>query len=153
MNLSEQETSTKCLMGVIHNSPQTKLDWLKRTKLNLASVWDYLQSPEFTASQKKLLFRLGSKTLDVKANFPGLHSNNLCISCGLFPETQTHLLQCSVLTSKLQYLCGKTSSLCEDDIYGPTERQKVIVNIYTDILNAREQLHPSDEGPVHTVIV
>ena len=116
-------------------------------------VADYLLSPEFTSSQKMLLFRLRSKTLDVRANFPGLHSNNLCVTCGLFPETQSHLLQCSVLISKLQYLCGKTSSLCEDDIYGPTEKQKVIVNIYTDILNAREQLHPSDEGPVHTVIV
>ena len=91
----------------------------------------------------------------MKANFPGMNSNNFCSSCGLFPETQSHLLQCSVLVGKLQYLCENTSTLCEDDIYGPLEKQKVIVKIYSDILDVREQMikdHPSIEGPVHTVV-
>ena len=132
----------------------SKSQKLKCEKLNLA---EYLQTAELSTTQKMLLFKLRSKTIEVKANFPGIGNNNLCISCGLFPETQAHLLHCSVLTSKLSYVWDNTSVLNEDDIYGSIENQKVIVNIYTDLLAIREQLknehQPSVEGPVHTVHV
>ena len=45
--------------------------------------------------------------------------------CRLFPETQSHLLQCPQLVTSLNYLRGKTSKLNEADIYSTTEKQKI----------------------------
>ena len=81
-----------------------------------------------------------SRTIDVKLNFPGQHNDIWCRSCKLFPESQSHLLQCPMLVTKLNYLSGKTSRLNEKDIYGDTEKQKAIVQIYSDILEVRENL-------------
>ena len=60
---------------------------------NLKSA-DYIQSPLFSTKEKELLFKLRSKTLEVKQNFPGQYGSPWCLSCGLFQETQSHLLQC-----------------------------------------------------------
>ena len=115
----------------------SKSEHLNCSELELAK---YLEDPSFNTKQKQLLFKLRSRTLDVKANFRGQNSDIMCISCGLFPETQSHLLQCPQLVSRLKYLCDKTSKLNEMDIYGNTEKQKIIVNIYSDLLEVRENL-------------
>ena len=101
---------------------------------------EYLTDPDLNTKQKKLLFKLRSRTIDVKLNFRGQHNNIWCISCGLFPESQSHLLQCPQLVTKLDYLRGKTSKLNELDIYGDIERQKIIVKIYSDLMEVRENL-------------
>lgn len=101
---------------------------------------EYLKNPRLSTKQKQLLFRLRSKTLDVKQNFSGQHKNLWCTSCGLFPESQSHLLQCPQLVINLKYLTGKTSKLNENFIYGNIHQQEMIVNIYSDILEVRENL-------------
>ena len=100
----------------------------------------YLKDPSLTSVEKKLLFILRSKTLDVKQNFQGQNQNPWCSSCGLFPETQKHLLQCPQIVPKLSYLYGKTSTLNENFVYGNIVQQKMMVKIYTDILEIRENL-------------
>ena len=64
------------------------------TDLNLA---EYLKDQRLTTKQKQLLFRLRSRTLDVKQNFKDQHKSPCCSSCGLFPKTQSHLHQCPEL--------------------------------------------------------
>ena len=54
----------------------------------------YLQSNAFSKSEANLLFRLRSKTLNLRMNYENQHSNTLCQICGHFPESQAHLLQC-----------------------------------------------------------
>ena len=68
-----------------------------------------------------------------------MNQNQWCLSCGLFPETQGHILQCPELTSKLSYLKGKTSKLEEKDVYRNIEKQIMITNIYSDLLEIREK--------------
>ena len=111
---------------------------------------EYLKDPVFDTKQKQLLFKLRSRTLDVKQNFPGQHRDLWCRSCGLFPESQSHLLQCPQLVSRVSYLVGKTSILDENDIY------KDIINIFSDLLEVRENMKnynslTSSEGPVYLV--
>ena len=115
----------------------TKSKFLDCTQLKMAT---YLNNPNFNTQQKQLLFKLRSRTLDVKLNFPGQHGDLWCISCGLFPESQAHLLQCPQIVTKLNYLIGKTSKLNEFDIYGDIRKQQVIVNIYSELLEVREKL-------------
>ena len=107
---------------------------------------DYLKDPNFTSMEKKLLFKLRSKTLDVKQNLQGQYQNPWCSSCGLFQETQKHLLQCPQIVPKLRYLCGKTSTLNENFVYGSIEQQQIIVKIYSDILEVRENLQAEIEA-------
>ena len=84
------------------------------------------------------LFKLRSKTLDVKLNFKSAHQNPWCLSCGLFPESQDHILQCPELNQKLSYIKGKTSKLSGNDVYKNLDKQLVITNIYSDLLDIRE---------------
>ena len=115
----------------------SKAKYLECTKLKLA---EYLESSNLSTFQKRLLFKLRSRTIDVKQNFPGAHKTPWCVSCGLFPETQSHLLQCPALVTSLGYLAGKTSNLKENDIYGNIQQQQSIVTIFSDILEIRDNL-------------
>ena len=101
---------------------------------------EYIHDSKFSTREKQLLFKLRSKTLDVKENCREMHKNPWCISCGLFKETQSHLLQCPELVSSLKYLDVKPSKLNENLIYGNTNQQEMIVKIFSDILDAREML-------------
>ena len=103
---------------------------------------EYIENTNFSTKEKRLLFKLRSKTLDVKMNFPGPNANFWCTSCGLFPESQGHLLQCPAIVVHLGYIAGRTSKLNENLIYGKIEQQKVIIKIYSDILEIRENLPP-----------
>ena len=113
----------------------SKSQFLDCKKLQMA---EYIKNSTFSTAEKRLLFRLRSQTLDVKKNFPGLNRNMWCRSCGLFTETQSHLLQCPALVVHLKYLTGKTSNLNEQYIYGNIKQQQMLVKIYTDILEVRE---------------
>ena len=129
----------------------SKSEFLNCTEVKTA---EYLKNPLFNTKQKQLLFKLRSRTLDVKVNFPGQHRDLLCRSCGLYPESQSHILQCPQLVTKVDYLKGNTSRLIENDIYKDIMKQQTIVNIYSDLLEVRENLKThisliSSEGPVH----
>ena len=100
---------------------------------------EYISTPRMDTKKKELLFKLRSRTLDVKQNFKNQQQNPWCISCGLFQETQGHLLQCPPLVKNLQYLKGQTAKLNDKLIYGSIDQQILIVNIYSDILEAREK--------------
>ena len=113
----------------------------KSEKLNCKEVKEaeYIKNSNFNTDEKRLLFKLRSQTLDVKKNFPGVHKNLWCRTCGLFTETQSHLLQCPAIVVNLSYLIGP-SKLEEKHIYGNWLQQKSIVKIYSEILEIREKL-------------
>ena len=103
---------------------------------------EYLTSPLFTTTEKRLLFRLRSRTLEVKANFPGQNQDRICRTCEKADETQSHLLQCEAIVAKLGIVQSQESDLNENFIFGSTEQQTKIVKMYSDILEAREILLP-----------
>ena len=132
----------------------SKSEFLECTDIKTA---EYMTDRRLTTSKKQLLFRLRSRTLDVKKNFRGNFEDTLCISCGLFEETQSHLLQCPPLVENLNYLREETSKIDENMIYGDIDQQIKMVNIYSDIIHEREKLKsqrnrektPQSEGPLH----
>ena len=67
------------------------------------SVSPYLVDSRFSKEERELLFRLRSKTISVKGNFPNAYLNNdmLCDLCHLFPCTQTHPLQCPAISVRM----------------------------------------------------
>ena len=109
---------------------------------------DYIKNPALTTREKQLLFKLRSRTLEVKLNFPGQHVNIWCSSCGLFEESQSHLLQCPAVVPKLEHLNLNFSELNENLVYGNCLEQQMMVNIYSEILEVREKLKETlNENP------
>ena len=123
----------------------------KYLECSILKMAEYLKDPRLDNRKKQLLFKLRSKTLDVKSNFGSSNEDQWCISCGLSKETQGHLLQCPLLVRNLRYLIDRKQELEETHIYGDIEEQIQIVNIYSNILVQRDILRNQKkyEGPVH----
>ena len=108
---------------------------------------EYIQSPRLSHKEKILLFKLRSRTLDVKGNFKNQHKDLLCISCGLFEETQNHLLRCQEIVKKLSYLDENHTNYDENDIFEGLEKQLKIVKIYSEIIEIKLILIIKFRGP------
>ena len=105
---------------------------------------EYILSPKFSFKEKILLFKLRSRTLYIKGNFKKQHRDPWCISCGLYEETQKHLLECPEIVAKLNYLTDDTTNFDENDIYEGVDKQLRIVKVYGDILEVREELNSTN---------
>ena len=101
---------------------------------------NYFLDSRFNRKETQLLFKLRSRTLNVKMNFPNQHEDKLCKTCKLFPETQSHLLQCPEIVPKLKIVCSANTVVEETMLYGSTDNQLKIVKIYTEILEIRKSL-------------
>ena len=117
-------------------SKHSKSQYLQSSTFKTAG---YLIDERFFKSESQLLFRLRSKTLNVKQNFENQHTNNLCQTCILFPKTQSHLLQCPEIAPKLKLLSLQESDAEKQFIYGNIDQQLVIVKIYSIIWELRIQ--------------
>ena len=148
-NVFRNYVKEKAIMKHLKNLSESKKKHSKSKNMRSYKFTqaEYIKDISLNTSEKQLLFRLRSKTLEVKKNFPGLHSNDLCTSCGLFPESQSHLLQCTEIVVHLGYLAGTTSTIDENDIYRGIEKQKMIVKIYSDIIEIRERLEKRSQSP------
>ena len=90
----------------------------------------YLVDSRFLKEEREMMFKLRSRTISVKLNFPNAYMNNdmLCDLCQLFPCTQSHPLQCPVLSSRL--IVEKNINLRDNFVYGTVDQQLLYVKIY-----------------------
>ena len=104
------------------------------------TICTYLIDGRFSREERELLFRLRSRTINVKSNFPNafLNNNMLCEICKIFPCTQSHLLQCPALTTKL--IVDSTVKLKDSFVYGNVEQQLLYVKIYAEFWKLREEV-------------
>ena len=66
---------------------------------------EYIKDPMFTTREKKKILK---ECIEIPGAFPA--------ACLMFKETQSHLLKCPELVSKLNYLDVKPSTLNENNI-------------------------------------
>ena len=65
----------------------------------------YLSSQKLTISEIQTLFLLRCRSINVKGNQSSAHEGNMwCRACKLFPEHQQHILQCSEIRKKVNFL-------------------------------------------------
>ena len=104
------------------------------------SISPYLSDTRFSKNERELLFKLRSKTIQVKDNFKNAYQNNdlLCDLCKLFPCTQSHPMQCPQLN--LSLVVDKTLHMDEKLIYGSADEQLLYIKIFTQFWELRERL-------------
>ena len=102
----------------------------------------YMTSPLFSNAEVSLLFSLRSKYLDCKMNFKNRYNNDdlLCNFCKEEQDDQQHILQCKTLNSKLSSEEIAPGLVKYEDIYGDHLKQKVIVTIFSKLLDIRKTM-------------
>ena len=110
----------------------------------------YLFSKTMCMEEISTLFKLRSRTIDVKDNNESSHRDDMwCRTCHLFPESQQHLFQCSEIRNKIQSVDFK--ELDYSMIFGNLEKQEKLTKVYhlillarKDILNEKKKSSPSE---------
>ena len=106
------------------------------TKLSVAA---YLTDNRFSKTERELLFKLRSSTLQVKKNFRiGNIDNNLCEICRLFPCSQEHVLSCPVLTQRCTIV--NTATVQHDYIDGNVDKQLLYIKVYSQFWESRQAI-------------
>ena len=97
----------------------------------------YLTTSQLSTEEVQTLYKLRNRMIDLKENSKSYHMDNLwCRSCFLFPESQSHLLQCPPIVRKLSNLVD-FKSIDYSMIFGKVENQIKITKVYTLALEAR----------------
>ena len=73
-------------------------------------------------------------------NLTNQYKDKLCLSCKLFPESQSHLLQCPEIAPKLKLLSLPQLVLDESYVYGDVRKQLQIVKVYCRVLEIRSNI-------------
>ena len=109
---------------------------MKKTKLANLSTWrmqDYLVSDNLSLSEKRLLYMLRVRMIEVKNNFSSKYGNKLeCSLCFHHVEDQEHLLKCSEIVSEVN-----TSEISYKDIFGTLNKQAEAIKIWKQVLKVR----------------
>ena len=104
----------------------------------------YLDDPRFSVSDIQLLFKLRTKMLPVKTNFPTMWKKDvacrLCKSC-VQVESQEHLLLCPELRKYVDVEDGVKYR----DIFDHSDKQFKTVKIYRKLVRQQEILLNCDE--------
>ena len=107
-----------------------------------------MTSSLFRNNEVNLLFALRSRNIDCKANFKNGNINILCQLCSESEDDQPHIMKCRILnqffkSKEMSYESVKYSDIFEED----TRKQKVIVNLYENLLKIRKQLLENTNNP------
>ena len=102
-------------------------------------IQNYLKSARITNKEAEIITALRSKTLrGFKDNFHTYYRNNLtCDLCELHTDTQEHCMNCPKILEKLGAI---DDHIKYEHIFGTTEEQKKVAQLFTQVLNCREEL-------------
>ena len=127
---------------------QQKHSKIKNIKYEKLETQKYMTSSLFRNNEVNLLFALRSRNIDCKANFKNGNINILCQLCSESEDDQPHIMKCRILnqffkSKEMSYESVKYSDIFEED----TRKQKVIVNLYENLLKIRKNLLENTNNP------
>ena len=100
---------------------------------------EFLLSNKLNKKEVQTLFKMKIRMLNVKLNFRSQYSDNLCSMCLVFPETQEHQINCSVIKCILKDVID-FKSLKYEFLYGTLAQQEQLAKVYTVIMTTREDI-------------
>ena len=109
----------------------------------------YLFSKTMCIEEISTLFKLGPRTIDVKEKHESSNRDHMCcITLYLFPESQQHLFQCSVIRSKFQSV--NFSELDCEMIFGNLPKQEKFTKVFHLMLLARKDILQDNKRSSHS---
>ena len=113
----------------------------KTENLNDFNLQNYLKSRELSTKQKKLLFSLRSRSVNVKTNYKNKFKFNMnCSICQLdsTEESEKHLLQCSEIVKKIDTEINLIDAKYDDIFSESMEDQVQITKIFEKIMKIKD---------------
>ena len=133
---ASQELTLQYIEGL--KEKHSKTQQYDTSRLSLAQ---YLVDSRFTKSERELLFKLRSRTVEVKNNFQNANPQSLlCDLCNLFTCTQEHVVSCPVLTPHCKIVNIKSVNVNHSHIYGNVDQQLAYIKIYSQFWDSRKLL-------------
>ena len=80
------------------NDKKSEKSKLKDLFYDELKMQDYLKSSNLQISEKKLLFQLRTRMVDVKENFKHAYTEHVCPLCESENDSQQHLLDCVTIS-------------------------------------------------------
>ena len=107
---------------------------------------DYLFSKELNIDEIQNLFKLRTRTIDVKDNQESSYKNNMwCRTCCIVKESQQHIFECHAIRKKLHYVNFQNCNY--QMIFGKLDDQVKIAKLFQLVLNARDDLINNGSSP------
>ena len=138
-----KKTAQKLTLNYIESLQQKHSKSEKYETADLSTA-DYLTDGRFSKYECELLFKLRSRTIQVKNNFQNGNLENLfCDLCKLFTCTQEHVLSCPEITKKVRIV--NTTQVEHSDIFGNVDQQLTYIKIYSQFWSERQSLLESEQ--------
>ena len=120
-----------------------KMKHSKSTNLTSFKLQDYLQTDKLSTKEKKLLFSLRTRSVNVKRNYKNMYKFNM--KCALCEnendeESEKHLLKCPIILENMDNV-AEVQNACYDDIYSQNiDSQINITKIFAKVFKTRSTL-------------
>ena len=99
----------------------------------------YLRNEQLSIQDKRLMFKIKNRILDVKTNYKSKFKNNLqCRLCSAPEESQPHLMECSEILSEEKIKTALNTYKYSDIFSENLETQAHLINTWRIILNTRK---------------
>jgi hypothetical protein len=94
----------------------------------------YLKSSNITLDEKKLLFAMKTRSVNVKTNFKNGFSNMLCRLCAKpgEDESELHLMHCKEIVSESD-IRDQMKNITYKDIFGPLDKQIIAIKTWKKV--------------------
>ena len=134
------EKSTEFLYNIKNKENRSKTKNLVSYKFQ-----DYLQNNTLTTKQKKLLFSLRTRSVDVKTNYKSIYTFNMqCRLCEKDEDSERHYLECEKILNKIDPSIDLNTAKYENIFGSNIEEQINITRIFGQIFKIRSKdLHKS----------
>ena len=101
-------------------------------------IQPYLRNEELSIQNKKLMFRIRNRLIDVKTNFKTKYNNNLeCRLCAAPEESQSHLVECSEVVNNEEVKKALCSYKYSDIFSSELKIQTKLVKAWQLIMKTR----------------
>ena len=100
---------------------------------------EYLKSSDLKISERKLLFQLRTRMIDVKENFKHAYPDHVCPLCGCENDSQQHLLYCTAISTDSTFMIDpnvRYSDIFSNDV----RKQGLITRLFQSQLKKRKSL-------------
>ena len=98
----------------------------------------YLRNESLKIEEKKLMFKIRNRLIDVKSNFKKKYQNNLiCRLCEMAEESQSHLVNCTVILGDSSIKSALEQYTYNDIFSANLETQAHMINTFRKIMKFR----------------